>query len=84
MEVGDHIIDVFKGASVGLEYKFRCIKDGIDFAIYNMESGQVVEIITGSDYPIIDENRALKKLYEINGLEQVPDEKTRDLLDTQS
>ena len=84
MKVGDYVEDVFSGCSVGLEYKFRCIKDGIDFAIYDMKSGQVVEIITGSDYPIIDENRALKRLYEINGLEQMPDEKTRDLLDTQS
>lgn len=84
MQIGDSVEDVTKGGSLGMEYIFRRIRDGKDFAIYNTETGKIVEIIDSSENPIYNDKESIKRLYEINGVKQELDDDMRDLLDTTS
>lgn len=80
----EFIDDVMSGISLGLEYKFRCIKYNKQYVLYHMDDGKIVEYIENQKSDFLTYDFAIKKLYEINSLEQTLDEETKRAIDETS
>jgi hypothetical protein len=75
--------DRLKGISLGLEYSYRAIQIGKQFVIYQMSNGKIVERVPYSPINIINEDNAMKRLYEINNLEKAVDKETIRTIDSE-
>jgi len=70
MIIRRYIKDKYEGISVGLDCSYRAMKLGKQFVIYRMSDGKIVEKILYEKIDIINEDNAMKRLYEINNLER--------------
>lgn len=67
-----YVLDRWAGISLGLEYKFRLlrIKESENYVIFDYTTGKIVEQIPRKETKFLTERCAMKRLYEINNLEE--------------
>ena len=65
------VSDRWAGISLGLEYKFRLlkVKEHGNYIIFDYTTGKIVEQVPMRDTKFDTERFAMKRLYEVNGLE---------------
>jgi len=69
------------GISIGLECKYRMIKHGENYVIYEAVGGRIVERIESQRCDIADFEAGLERLYKINGLERTLSGEVREAID---
>ena len=81
MEEGKYVKNKEEGISVGKECQYRAKKIEELFVIYRMDDGKIIEKLPYEDVDCINEENAINRLYELNGLEKEVDKDTKDAMD---
>jgi hypothetical protein len=68
-----HVKDKLAGESLGLQYKYRLTQIHGRYVLYNVIDGNIVEKIQKQESDIFTKEKAMQRLFEINGLENIVD-----------
>ena len=76
-----YIKNKISGISIGLHSRYRAVEIAKQYAIYDTIDGRIIERIQNTGKDFLTEHMAVKRLYEINGLEHAVSDEIRILID---
>jgi hypothetical protein len=80
----EYVEDKTTGISLGLEYRYRYVVHNGRHVIFDTTDGRIYEVIEEQENDFFTQQKAMRRLYEINGLEQALSPEIRNAIDMEN